>query len=159
MRSSQLKQLAENHPLKKFFKIVDVCACNELPYRCYTHQCPSIYFVNTEPNYESGSHWICIYVHKINGKIIPYFFDPLGIAPSKYSHHFVRFLKNTGYNAHYVINRNRIQPELSPFCAYYCLYFYFSMQPGLSPEYIAKQMLEISEENVVKYALQNCNLL
>ena len=156
-----MRYLASNHLYFTMFKHVEICASNELPHRSYLSDCPSFFIVNTDPNFETGSHWICIYVYRVNNIIQTYFYDPLGLSSSDYNKHIGRFIQYTTDNAGICyINQNIHQSENSILCGYYCLSFFFSLITLSSePNEISSMMVSLTEEDIVKKTLLGSNLI
>ena len=85
----------------------------------------SLYFINTDPAFLPGEHWVCVFFPEKNSP--PEFFDSLGRAPTYYSKNIIHFL-----GSRYMYNSIRLQPPQTSTCGLYCLYFLYHRIRGFS---------------------------
>lgn len=114
----------------------------------------SIYFINSDPSYLPGMHWICVYFPKNSPAE---FFDSLGHAPNYYSQKLSLFMKNT-----FIYNTRRLQAYNSNTCGLYCLFFLYYRIRGYSFSEILENFtpnLDINDKIVIDFYLKkvsNC---
>ena len=164
MRTSQIRAVLASHKHFHNFKIIAVCASNELPRVSLQHLRPCIFVVNTDPNTKPGSHWVAIFLpsntvskqQKQMGKPRSFFFDPLGKHPSHYNSHLTQFLElNSPSGMPYVANKTKIQPHQSDSCGYFSCYFVLKIMDGkFGWRKIRKDMKAVGEKNIIRYVMQ-----
>ena len=103
---------------------------------------------NTDPSYESGEHWISLFIDLTSNTIC--FFDSVGDEPPKEVDRFMRKMiknaKNLGINLKKIINNTQHQ-RLDSECGIYSLHFIISRLEGKSCEYINKNIIRDGEMN------------
>lgn len=81
------------------------------------HTIDSFYFINTDPSYLPGEHWVGAFFPE---KSPPEFFDSIGQYPSIYSENITQFLGEK-----FIYNPVRLQTPYSSTCGLYCLYYLY----------------------------------
>lgn len=123
MDSTQLFQaLSTNVHTRNAF--LGVFPSNQLPRRI--HHYPTCFIANTDPSYESGTHWLAFYLpspHHLE------FFDSYGHEPTEFPgsiRTFVRRFPHVNFNA------MTLQSNISAVCGQYCIYYLYCKCRGYS---------------------------
>lgn len=103
---------------------------------------------NTDPSYESGEHWISMFIDLKNKTIC--FFDSVGTEPPKEVQKFMKKIikqaKGLGITLKPIINKKQHQ-NLNNECGVYSLYFIISRLEGKSCDYINNKIIRDKEMN------------
>ena len=103
---------------------------------------------NTDPSYESGEHWISMFIDLKNKTIC--FFDSVGDQPPKEVQKFMKKIikqaKGLGINLKQIIN-NKQHQKLSTECGVFSLHFIISRLEGKSCDYINNNIIRDKEMN------------
>ena len=149
LRSSDIKNFILSFDRKCKMRTVEVCAVNELPFLLSKRIIPSVFVVNTDPNFRAGSHWVVIH---IPNNTVANFFDPLGFPPSFYNYRILKFLtSNEDSSFKYFYSNTAHQPDNSSACGFYCcLYVKLVLMGMRSLKDISDTFSSLSETEVVE---------
>lgn len=92
---------------------------------------PLYLIVNSEDHRNAGKHWLAIAVHKHE----IFFFDSYGYPITKYSSHFVNFLRRL-HALKFIQKYQRIQCYGSSTCGPHCCFFLYKLYRGNHPDTI-----------------------
>ena len=98
------------------------------------HKKPQLIICNTDPSNKPGEHWVLFFFNE-NGVD---FYDSLGRDIQYYGNEFVNFVKRFSKQVTQCIERT--QPENSPLCGEYCLYYAYKKCLGYSMNEIVNSM-------------------
>ena len=97
---------------------------------------PAAYVINTDPVYETGDHWVGLYITKDR---VGYFFDSYGRSPKRMGKGcWAKLIRdNTDRWCH---NSRQVQPYNNAECGYYVCKFLLGMAKGENFKNIIRHM-------------------
>ena len=151
MDTNQIAHILKNNPYTKHcFR--GVYAVDQLP--TLTKNENQCYVVNTDPSYDTGSHWLAVFYNCRERE----FFDSFGCPPSFYSKTFDKFLETHGLPWSY--NKKRLQGSFSTVCGQYCVYYLIKRCEGKTMKTIVNVFgndLDKNDEKVNRWFNHNYN--
>ena len=132
MDNITINYLLKNNPsTKRFF--LGCFPCDRIP---FTDRYPYFVVANTDSSFQSGTHWIVIYVfNAYNAE----YFDSYGELPNPC---IQKYLENYKYVK---INKFQIQSNFSEVCGQYCIYFSIKRSEGINFDEIIRKLKQIKE--------------
>jgi len=106
---------------------------------------PWCLIANTDCSHKGGTHWISMYFDQEgNG----HYFDSYGREPRKLE--WIRFLEKNSRSGHWLMQRQQLQGEFTPFCGQYAAYYLLERhsKPLAFSDY--KLMLHVNDSNIIK---------